>query len=137
MTEPAAFDLAAPDHGAQLATARPALSWSEAVDSGTGVAGYEIFADGVRVGETEGTTFTPPADLGEGDHSWRVEARDRAGNTRSSGESTFTVDVTAPSAPVPVAPAEGALLDPDSSARVGAGRGLPQRPGRRFGVAGR
>ncbi|XXF76448.1 Ig-like domain-containing protein [Myxococcaceae bacterium GXIMD 01537] len=49
-------------------------------------------------------TFTPPVTLGEGPHTVSVVARDAAGNTSSTVNSTFTVDSTPPDTAIDNAP---------------------------------
>ncbi|MCX7030379.1 MAG: Ig-like domain-containing protein [Spirochaetes bacterium] len=48
---------------------------------------------------TTATSWTPSANLGEGDHTLYVQARDAAGNWSSSGSFSVTVDTTPPAAP--------------------------------------
>jgi MYXO-CTERM domain-containing protein len=56
-------------------------------------------------------TLTPTVPLPEGPHTVRATARDAAGNTSgSSNTNTFTVDITAPAAPVVDTPANGATI---------------------------
>ncbi|MCE9672523.1 Ig-like domain-containing protein [Myxococcus stipitatus] len=66
----------------------------------------------------DGATFAPCTTpvtfegFSEGEHSLFVRAVDEAGNVDSTpAEYTWTVDVTAPSAPIITAPAQGAVLD--------------------------
>ncbi len=57
-------------------------------------------------------SFTPPAALADGSHTVRATATDAAGNTSpSSTTNTFTVDTTAPAAPVVLTPANGSVTN--------------------------
>jgi hypothetical protein len=102
-TPPEGFALGAPEAGAALSDAQPALSWQAAADPGSGVASYRVTIDGQTAGTTDAatTTFTPSTPLADGEHPWQVRAVDAAGNARDSETRTFTVDTDAPSAPEP------------------------------------
>jgi hypothetical protein len=93
---PAVPQLQSPLPGSTLGTATPVLSWNETTDDDA-IDGYRVLIDG-SVATTTGPdqrSFTTPA-LGEGRHSWVVEAVDRAGNASASVARTFVVDLTAP-----------------------------------------
>ncbi|HEX2087114.1 MAG TPA: Ig-like domain-containing protein [Solirubrobacteraceae bacterium] len=129
---PSAPALSSPDDAAAVGTARPELTWTAATDAGTGVAGYEVWIDDALAGTTGAgaTSFTPPADLSEGPHAWRVVARDGSGNTTSSATRSVRVDTTAPQAFALDAPAAGASVGTTrptlswSPASDGAGSGI-------------
>lgn len=89
--------------------------------TGTAEAGstVTVYVDGVAVGTTtaDGTTgawtLTPTVALSEGQHTVEATATDAAGNTSvASDGNTFTVDVTAPAAPVITSPLAGASTSP-------------------------
>ncbi|MCU0308010.1 MAG: S8 family serine peptidase [Thermoleophilia bacterium] len=105
---PGDLGLVSPVGGTVLADRRPVLTWSASADAG-GLARYEITLDGVLIGgAAPGTTAVrPAADLADGAHRWRVSAVDLAGNRRTTGEASFTVDTTAPPAPALLAPEDG------------------------------
>ncbi|MBL8957602.1 MAG: adhesin, partial [Myxococcaceae bacterium] len=52
-------------------------------------------------------TCTPTTPLGEGGHALTATTPDGAGGVRTSNTNTFTVDTTAPAAPVVISPANG------------------------------
>ncbi len=107
-TPPAAPLVSAPANGSSTTNAQPAITGSAEANSTV-----TVFVDGVAVGSTTATaggtySFTPTTALTEGSHTVRVTATDVAGNTSpTSNTNTFTVDLTAPSAPVASAPADG------------------------------
>jgi hypothetical protein len=110
---PTPFGLVTPDDRAEIPTARPALSWEAASDSGSGLSKYQVFIDGTQSGNDippNVTTYTPPSGLTRGDHTWYVIAVDQVGNARSSATRSFTVDATPPAAFALVAPGDGAKL---------------------------
>ena len=53
---------------------------------------------------------TAGSPLAEGSHTWSVAAVDATGNLRATAARTLLVDRTAPSVPVPAAPADGARV---------------------------
>ncbi len=87
---PSAFALRSPSKGALVFSPRPTLRWAAASDP-LGITGYSVVIDGTTVGLTTRTRFTPPRDLREGRHTWRVVAVDGAGNLRPSAVGHFTV----------------------------------------------
>jgi hypothetical protein len=106
-TSPDAFATTSPAEGARTQNSRPDLSWQASADSGPGgLAGYDVVLDGLTVASPgpATTTFTPATALADGTHDWHVIARDGVGNPRSSGNATFRVDTTAPSARFSIAP---------------------------------
>jgi PKD domain len=111
-TAPAPFDLVSPPADAWT-NARPTFQWQNSSDSGPGPIHYEVWIDGVEAASVSGATYFPPGGLSHGPHSWLVKAIDRAGNTRTSATSSFTVDGAAPAAFTNVAPADNsAVIDP-------------------------
>ncbi len=92
------------------------LNWSAVTDSGSGVAGYRVSADGVRIAlagpDQTSLTLTPP----NGTSVLGITAVDAAGNV--SGTATQPIrgvggappDTTPPSAVVVTAPADGAVV---------------------------
>ncbi|WP_461472475.1 Ig-like domain-containing protein [Microbacterium sp. HJ5] len=77
----------------------------------------EVFIDGVSVGTTpadgDGDWVLPlTTPLAEGPHTASATATDAAGNTGpESADVTFTVDLTAPGAPIVTAPADGSTTN--------------------------
>ncbi len=107
-TPPAAPVVSTPANGSRTTNTTPTYT-------GTAEAGatVTVYVDGTAVGTTTATaagswSFTQPTALPEGAHTVSATATDAAGNTSaSSNTNTFTVDLTPPSAPVVVAPANG------------------------------
>jgi chitinase len=103
----AASDLSAPGVPSNLAgTGRGqttlSLQWSPSTDNigGSGVAGYDVFRDGVRVGSTTSPAFSDSALTPSTGYSYTVRARDVAGNA------------SAQSAPLILATADAATATP-------------------------
>jgi PKD repeat protein len=62
-----------------VATNQIDLSWSPSTDSGSGVAGYQVFRDGTQIATTAGTSY-PDVGLATGtEHCYRVAAYDHIG----------------------------------------------------------
>jgi 6-phosphogluconolactonase (cycloisomerase 2 family) len=104
---PATFALTGPADDAVTTSPRPALSWQAAVDDGVGIGGYDVVLDEQLAAAgmpADATAFTPPGDLADGVHRWRVVARDRYGHERTSATRQFTVDTTPPVATLTAAP---------------------------------
>ena len=115
-TDPA---LNTPANGAILGTTTPTLDWADSTDA-NGVLNYDVEVDA-------DAAFTPPlewsstiapstattAALAQGQHFWRVRARDNATPANVSGWSVvrnFIVDTVAPTDPTLNTPANGAIL---------------------------
>ncbi|MBR7743715.1 hypothetical protein KC207_10480 [Phycicoccus sp. BSK3Z-2] len=85
----------------------------------------EVFVDGASIGTTTADgagdwSIDQPADLAEGDHAVYATATDAAGNVSpDSDTNTFTVDLTAPDAPVVTAPADGSSTNDTTPTYVG------------------
>ena len=125
-TPPAPFALVAPAPSAATGEARPLFTWDAPAD---GAVLYRLRVDGAEVAAVATTSASPGADLGEGAHTWSVDAVDAAGNVRSSGARVLVVDRTAPTAPAVLAPARGARPVPGPvtvrwSAAADAGSGV-------------
>jgi hypothetical protein len=94
---PTAPELDRPADGEAVSTARPVLSWKAATDAVSGVTGYDVVVDGAATRVDAGaTSFTPGADLADGEHTWRVVAIDAAGHRAESPLRRFTVDTRPP-----------------------------------------
>jgi chitinase len=76
------------------------LGWSASSDNvgGSGVAGYDVYRDGVLVGAPTATSFTNTGLTAASNYSYRVSARDNAGNAsvQSAAISVRTRDVDPP-----------------------------------------
>lgn len=100
-TAPTIPPLTAPADRAVLTDPTPTLQWGAASDD-SGVAGYRVYIDGERVASLgpAARSYTPPAPLDDGEHSWGIGAVDAAGNL--NGETRhFTIDTSPPSQPGP------------------------------------
>jgi uncharacterized protein (TIGR03382 family) len=119
-TAPAAPVVLTPADGAVLTDNTPAYSGT--AEAGTTVT---VIVDGVSVGTVtaDGTgawSLTPAASLPDGQHTVRATATDAVGNTSpSSNTHTFTVDTTAPAAPVVITPADGSTINDNTPAYSG------------------
>ncbi|MDP3156351.1 MAG: Ig-like domain-containing protein [Archangium sp.] len=104
---PAAPVVTAPANGSRTASSTPSVSGTAEANST-----ITVFIDGVAAGTTTADaagvwTFTSTT-LADGAHTVRVIATDAVGNASvDSNTNTFTVDTTAPAAPLVVAPADG------------------------------
>jgi hypothetical protein len=105
---PTAPGLVSPPDDTVTNQMRPKLTWTAAKDNGpggapgSGIDGYDVLVDGkvvATVGATV-TAWTPADDMKSGNHTWRVRARDKAGNDTSSDVFKFRVDPNATAAPV-------------------------------------
>ncbi len=102
-TQPSAPELLAPVGGATGLKTAVDVSWRAATDAGSGMDLYELVVDGEvyrPVADGDCGPVCPPVSvkpLVDGQHTWRVDARDGAGNWASSETRTFTVDAASPS----------------------------------------
>ena len=105
-TQPSVVAVSSPLDGALLTDATPDFAWGSAGDPGSGIGGYAVEIDGAQVAElgAEARSFTPPAALADGAHSWRLTAIDGVGNRATVSAMGFVVDTTAPVAALAVAP---------------------------------
>ncbi|MBD3244065.1 MAG: hypothetical protein GF331_25965, partial [Chitinivibrionales bacterium] len=94
---PGAPDVTGP---ARTSTQRPTWSWTSGGD-GTGDYRYRLDNPDLTTGATATTetSFTPAADLAEGQHTLYVQERDAADNWSATGQFTVTIDITPPSPP--------------------------------------
>ncbi|MDQ3631741.1 MAG: PKD domain-containing protein, partial [Actinomycetota bacterium] len=75
--------------------ARPPLSWQASFDL-LGAVKYRVEVDGQPVGETTETKLTPLNPVGDGEHTWRVVAIDRRGQSSATPPRALRVDSVAP-----------------------------------------
>ncbi|MFL5347471.1 MAG: adventurous gliding motility protein AgmC [Hyalangium sp.] len=107
-TPPAAPVVVAPANGSHTNNTTPSYTGTAEANSTV-----TVYVDNVAVGTTTANasgawSFTQPTALSEGSHAVKATAKDAAGNVSVfSNTNTFTVDVTAPSAPVVLTPANG------------------------------
>ncbi|MBU1767828.1 MAG: hypothetical protein KJ648_06990, partial [Candidatus Omnitrophica bacterium] len=79
-TGPSTPVLVAPPNGSTTTETQPIFTWEASTDNLTGIGSYEINIDGSLITQGATTTYTPPSAMSYGAHTWRVRARDRAGN---------------------------------------------------------
>jgi hypothetical protein len=77
--------------------ARPALSWSPSFEL-WGPPTYRVEIDGQANGATNDTKLTVPNLVPDGEHTWRVVAVDRRGQSAATPVRTLRVDATPPAA---------------------------------------
>lgn len=75
--------------------ARPPLSWQASFDL-SGALKYRVEIDGRPVAETTETKFTPLTPVPDGEHTWRVVATDRRGQSAATPVRPLRVDSVAP-----------------------------------------
>ena len=93
---PSAFDISSPADGSSTDNASlPTFTWAASSDSGSGMAKYQFYVDGVLSRDSispSSTSYTVTTPLTAGTHTWYMQAVDSAGNTTKS-TSTFTINV--------------------------------------------
>jgi PGF-pre-PGF domain-containing protein len=100
------INLVSPVPGENLRDNTLLLSWSASDDSG--IENFEVTVDGEVVAVlASGVQSLENVELQDGNHSWSVRAWDVGGNENTSSESSFTIDVTPPPAPMKSAPENG------------------------------
>lgn len=90
-----------------------ALGWNASTDNpgGSGVAGYEVWRNGARVGQPTGTSHTDSGLTANTSYSYQVRARDAAGNLSAlSGAISVRTQAVAQCAAAPGVP--GGLASP-------------------------
>lgn len=103
------YDVTAPDAPTNFTVAdntttdrTPSFTWTAAVDDETEIASYEVQRNsGVWTNIGNVTSYTWPTTITEGDHTFAVRALDTAGNVSSETTEDVSVDLTAPTVPVP------------------------------------
>ena len=116
-TPPTVPVLASPANAALFGAGIVTLDWNDSLDALSVVQDYDVQVDddplfgSVNGSTTVAASTAATAPLADGAWSWRVRSRDALGNTSGwSATRTFTVDTAAPSAPLLLDPAEGAIL---------------------------
>jgi chitodextrinase len=92
------------------------LSWTASTDN-AGVAGYNVFRSGAKVGSTSATSYQDTGLSAGTNYSYAVSAYDAAGNT-SAQSSSISVTTPAPPAVAITSPANGTLLKGNSGIKV-------------------
>jgi fibronectin type 3 domain-containing protein len=94
----------APTAAATVTGSAPQLSWPASSDAGTGVTGYQVMRNGVRVATVAQTSFTDSALSTSGIYSYTVVAVDGVANASAASPATSVdYDVTPPPAPTGLA----------------------------------
>ncbi|MFA6418794.1 MAG: hypothetical protein WCW67_06645, partial [Candidatus Margulisiibacteriota bacterium] len=108
---PTAPNLVTPANNAYVNNNLTTLIWNAAIDATSGIANYEMTIDGSIVATLgAATSYAVTGALSDAAHSWRIRARDNAGNwSANSSTWTFTVDTSLPAVSV-IAPSAGALV---------------------------
>ena len=60
------------------------LSWTGSTDSVSGLSGYVVYRNKAAVAETAGVTWTDTAVASGNTYTYKVAAKDKAGNTSAS-----------------------------------------------------
>jgi MYXO-CTERM domain-containing protein len=113
LTRPTAPTITAPANNSRTGNPTPTISGSATPGDWVDVRILNTAVAGVVVADTSGNwsyTLTPSQALGEGPHTVTAAARDAAGNVSDPTAADFTVDLTAPGAPVITAPANGSYV---------------------------
>lgn len=76
-------------------TATPTLSWQASTDATSGLAGYDVYIDGIKANGALLTTTSFPVTpaISGGAHTWYVVASDNFGLTRTSSPASYAVRV--------------------------------------------
>ncbi len=111
-TPPDPFGALSPAEGLATSSATPVFRWSPSSDAQSGVIAYRLTLDGAVVAQVGPgvTQASAGSALAEGVHRWSVTAVDGIGNVRDTAVRTLLVDRTAPTAPAPSTPADGAQV---------------------------
>ncbi|MFH1576085.1 MAG: NosD domain-containing protein, partial [Candidatus Margulisiibacteriota bacterium] len=91
-TGPSAPTIVTPANGSTTGDTTPTLTWEASTDTFSGVGSYEITLDSTLITQGAVTIYTSEA-LSYGLHTWKVRARDVAGNW-GSASTTFTFEVS-------------------------------------------
>jgi hypothetical protein len=78
-----------------LRTTLPTLTWLPSSEL-WGPVTYGVALDGTAVAQTYGTAFQPQAPLGQGPHTWSVNATNPAGETSAARARNIFIDTLAP-----------------------------------------
>ncbi|MCL4500176.1 MAG: hypothetical protein M1335_08085 [Chloroflexi bacterium] len=97
LSPPAAFNLISPLDGSIGRLVNVPFSWEASTDTGSGLAGYDLYFDGTVNASTDGTSTTLVGEAPDGAHSWFVRAKDKAGRFTDSVTRRFYLDTQPPS----------------------------------------
>ncbi len=109
---PADFTLLSPINNSYFILPTPSFSWNPTTDSGSGIAHYELWIDGVLNIDNLTQTSTSPANaLAEGVHQWYIVAVDNVGNRKQSTAIWTTIgDWNPPTQPVLTSPINNQIV---------------------------
>ena len=118
-TAPAAPVIQSPTDGSSTNNTTPPISGTAEPGSEVEVTEGNTVLCTALTDQDGNWTCTPADALGEGEHTIDATATDAAGNTSPADSVTFTVDTTAPSAPVITGPEDGATVGDTTPAIIG------------------
>jgi len=113
---PATPTLIAPPNNDTFKLQTPIFVWNLSADADS----FNLVYNGPLKDEvsvmTKDTTYTPGADLAEGNYTWHVRAKDEYGNYGYfSTEWAFRIDITGPAAPTLISPIDSALITTETT----------------------
>ena len=110
---PSPFSLLSPSNDSWLTAPAPVFTWQATSDAGTGLKKFQLYVDDQLEKDNISPGFTSVSDvtLGQGTHTWYVQAVDSASNVRKSIETwTIHIDSEEPDAFSIQLPVDGAWL---------------------------
>ncbi|MGN6511098.1 MAG: Ig-like domain-containing protein [Chitinophaga sp.] len=120
VTPPAPPVTAAPANGSATNDNTPAYTGTAEPNSIVTVMVDGLLASTATTNASGSWSFTPITPLADGSHSVYATATDAVSNTSPAGNTnTFSVDVTAPAAPVTNTPADGSITNDNTPAYAG------------------
>jgi len=109
-TAPETFDLLTPANNSWTNANSGVFTWERPQDLISGIDYYDLYVGGTKQNTAPITGESYPVrGLTEGNYSWFVQARDRAGNITNSAVWNLRVDNTPPTTPTLVSPAADAV----------------------------
>ncbi|GAB1366536.1 hypothetical protein MASR1M36_14070 [Candidatus Cloacimonadaceae bacterium] len=109
---PSDFTLSTPFNGSYFVMPTPTFTWNPTTDSGSGIAHYELWIDGVlNIDNLSQTSSSPANALTEGTHLWYIVAVDNVGNRKESAAIWTTIgDWNPPTQPVLTSPINNQIV---------------------------
>jgi hypothetical protein len=114
-TAPSTVNLSLLANNTSTNDATPTFVWNAATDA-SGIVSYEVVIDTTSAVVGNVTSYIPTVNIVDGNHIWKVRAKDGAGNWGSySSIWTFSIDTTAPSISLvsPTDEATGVVINPN------------------------
>ena len=119
--KPSAPAIATPRDGSLIDDARPPISGTGEPGDALAVTAGSSPVCQTTVGKDGSWACAPASSLPDGANTLTVQQTDPAGNTSDPAAATFTIDTTAPKAPVITAPADGSLTGHATPVLAGTG----------------